>query len=409
MRLTILKNLKTMNADRIRLFKKKAMIALLYPLKMLPVVKNRVLFDNSLSHTYSDNLKYTIEKLLDTNADKLDIYFSVLDMNKYEYLRECGINLVKYGSLEYYITAMRSSVYVTNSGGYSFLPLKRNQLVINTWHGGGCYKKMGLDKVNVPARHAKELKYSAQKTGYFLCTCKMFSRVIKHALLIDDSKHLLIGMPRNDILVNYSGEKAQEKRNNIRARLGIKEGQMLVLFSPTYRKPKGEPFGKSLPIDYKIDGNRLCDALQRRFGGEWIFSFRFHPSIRYYIQCDTDMFPTNAINLSDYDDMQELLLAADVMINDFSSSIWDFMLTQKPCFIYACDMQDYITNTQLYSPINEWPFPKAENNDQLEQIILSFDEDDYKKKCNEHYSRLGGCESGKATDIVAELILKHCI
>ena len=108
------------------------------------------------------------------------------------------------------------------------------------------------------------------------------------------------------------------------------------------------------------------------------------------------------------EEMQELLLVADVMINDFSSSMWDYMLTGKPSFMFATDLEHYIKTTDLETPVSEWPFPKAINNDELEKNILDFDEEKYHRDCKRHYEQLGGCETGEATKLVGEYIYKEC-
>ena len=106
--------------------------------------------------------------------------------------------------------------------------------------------------------------------------------------------------------------------------------------------------------------------------------------------------------------MQELLCASDAMINDFSSSMWDFMLSGKPSFLFAIDLEHYIKTTEVYTPVDSWPFPKSVNNDQLEKNILEFNEDDYKAACKRHYDELGGTESGEATKLVCERIYNEC-
>ena len=391
--------------ESLRYIKKIAMIILLYPLRIIPLKRNLVLMDNSLSHTYSDSPKAVISELKSSDEGNIDITLSVFDVEKYANKNKKGINTVKYGSFMYYCKAMSCSVYLTNSGGYSYLPLRKKQIVINTWHGGGCYKKMGKDKKNVSKGFEKELKLAAKKTNYFLSSCKMFSDAIERALLIDKSKQLMVGLPRNDMLVNYSSHQSQEIREKTRESLGIKDNQKLVLYSPTYRKKLGEPFGKSIAAEYAIDVDRICSALSKRFGGEWIFGYRLHPNIRNEIQ----IIPDGTLDLTGYEDMQELILAADVMINDFSSCMWDFMLTNKPCFTYAADMKEYIEDTQVYSPVCDWPFPKAENNDELIHNILYFDYDQYHSECDRHYKELGGCETGKASKIVAQIIKQQCV
>ena len=115
----------------------------------------------------------------------------------------------------------------------------------------------------------------------------------------------------------------------------------------------------------------VCDALHERFGGRWIFAYRYHPCI---VNREKAKRMENVADFTDYDDMQELLLASDVLINDFSSSMWDFMLTGKPCFTFALDMDHYVETTKLYTPLNEWPFSKARSNEELAENILNFEE-----------------------------------
>ena len=114
------------------------------------------------------------------------------------------------------------------------------------------------------------------------------------------------------------------------------------------------------------------------------------------------------LDLSDYPDMQELLQTADAMLNDFSSSMWDFMLTGRPSFLFAVDLEHYVETTQVYTPVKDWPFPRSTNNDDLEKTILEFDEAAYAAACRRHYEELGGCETGKATELICKRIYEKC-
>lgn len=383
---------------------KRIMLIVLMPLRIFPIKKDRIILDNSLSHTYSDNPKYVIKKLCE-NTNKPEIILTLGKKTSSDEIAALDIKTTIHQSLLYYYYAMTSAVYVTNSGGYSYLPLRKSQIVINTWHGGGCYKIMGLDKNDVTDFFKREVRLAADKTDVMLSTCEAFASAVKKALLIQDEAIMRIGMPRNDILVNYKSNESQEKRKEVRERLGIKdENQRLVLFSPTYRKAQDRPFGESVAISYGVDEEKVCEALHHRFGGNWVFGYRLHPNVRN----SKKELPANVKDMSDYDDMQELILAADVMINDFSSCMWDFMLTGKPCFTFALDLQHYIEATKVYTPVEKWPFPKAETNEELIRNIEQFDEERYKKDCNTHYKELGGCESGKASEIVSDIIMQHC-
>lgn len=372
------------------------MLVILSPLKFCRTKKNRVIMDNCLAHNYSDNIKPIAEYLIRHYPKKFDIYVSVLDESAFSFLKEKGIKTVRFHSLKFYYIAMTSAFYVTNSGGYSYLPLKRNQYVINTWHGGGAYKKIGIDSYSADRFYRNELKLAAKKTTLFTATGSLFANLISNALLIPRDVFKLVGMPRNDVLVIGN----DELRKNVRKKIGLKENESLILYAPTYRKVDDNSFGKSIAIEYGIDPERVCKAMNTRFGGKWKFAIRLHPVVK-----NTEEFKKyDVVDLTAYDDMQELLLASDAMINDFSSSMWDFMLTGKPSFLFAKDLQHYIDTTAVYTPVENWPFPKSTTNEELEKNILEFDADKYKEDCDKHYQHLGGCETGKATAFVCEYI-----
>lgn len=386
-------------AELIRYIKKILMLVILAPLRILRVKKNRVIMDNCLAHNYADNIKPIAEKLINDYAGKFEIYVSVKNVDDYSFLLEKNITPVKFHSFKYYVTAMTSAFFITNSGGYSYLPLKKNQHVINTWHGGGAYKKIGVDAYSADNFLVHELKLGAKKVSMFTATGSMFADLISKALLIPRDRFVLVGMPRNDILVN--GDEGIKHR--VKEKLGIKEDEKIVLYAPTYRKIDDNTFGHSIAIEYGIDPDRVCRAMESRFGGKWRFAVRLHPVVK-----DINEFKNHdVLDLTSYDDMQELLLVADAMINDFSSSMWDYMLTGKPSFLYARDLQHYIETTAVYLPVDEWPFPKSTNNDELEQSILSFDETLYKENCIKHYDQLGGSETGKATEEVCKYMAER--
>lgn len=382
-------------------YKKILLRILLFPLRVFPVKQNRVFMHNDLAYNYSCNPKYVTEYLLKKYSGKFEIIISTKYPDKYQYLKKCGLKVVCFNSLKYFFYAITSKVFLTNSGGFSYIPMRKKQIVINTHHGGGAYKKIGLDVYGNTPIFRKDLLLSANNTSVFLSTCKKFTDIESNALLLPKKIIWEIGMPRNDMLINRDEVEYQR----IREKIGLKQEEKLVLYAPTYRKVQDNYFKDSIGISYGIDCRRVCKVLSKRFGGTWKFAFRFHPCV-----VNRDCFlKENVIDLSDYEEMQELLLAADVMINDFSSSMWDYMLTGRPSFLFATDFDHYIATTDVYTPVSEWPFPKSTNNDELEGAILEFDEKKYKEACKKHYHDLGGCETGKATEIVGNYIYEQCL
>ncbi|MBQ6848812.1 MAG: CDP-glycerol glycerophosphotransferase family protein [Clostridia bacterium] len=386
--------------EMLRFGKKVAMRVLLFPLRLIPVKKNRVVMMNNLAKTYADNPKYVTEYLLEHYPGQFEIIFPVNDMEKHAYLTEKGITPVRFNSFKYFYYAMTAQVFLSNSGGFSYLPLRKKQFVVNTWHGGGAYKKCGVDMYNNTRLFRADLKMSAKQTDVFMSTCEAFTREVSRSMLVPREIFWGVGMPRNDMLLNNN----QQKRAAIREKLGLAEDERLMLFAPTYRKPDDNYFKDSIAIDYGVDTGRVCAALETRFGGKWKFAFRYHPAVVNRGEFDQG----NVLDLTDYPDMQELLVAADAMINDFSSSMWDFMLTGRPSFLFATDLEHYVATTEVYTPVSSWPFPQSTNNDDLERTILEFSEADYAAACRRHYEELGGCETGEAAKLICQRIYDTC-
>ena len=107
-----------------------------------------------------------------------------------------------------------------------------------------------------------------------------------------------------------------------------------------------------------------------------------------------------------YPDMQELLVASDMLVTDYSSCMFDFAITGKPCFLFATDVTDYIKDRNFYFPLQSLPFPQADNNPELLQLVERFDEQEYLKKRKEFFGRLAFREDGQASQRCAKWILE---
>ena len=386
--------------ELIRYAKKIVMRACLTPIKLVPVKKNRVMLVNDLSYKYAGNPKSVCEGLEQLYPGKFEIVMAVSAPSEYAHLEERGIKLVKFNSPAYFFYGLTSKVFLTNSGGFSYLPIRKKQYVINTWHGGGAYKKCGTDMYNDSELFRKDLRLQGDHTNAFLSSCRRFTEEVSRAMLVPREVFWEIGLPRNDIMLRGDAKL----RRKVREKLGLQEDEKLILFAPTYRKINDNYFKDSVAISYGVDTKRVCAAMEQRFGGKWRFAIRYHPCVVNR----GDMEDTGAMDLTDYEDMQELMLASDAMINDFSSSMWDFMLTGRPSFLFAVDLDHYVATTEVYTPVAEWPFLQSVNNDELERNILEFDEEKYAAACKRHYDGLGGCETGKATELVCQRIYQQC-
>jgi CDP-glycerol glycerophosphotransferase len=289
---------------------------------------------------------------------------------------------------------LTSKYYISNVQVEPIFPFRETQIVINTWHGGGAYKRVGFETpvYNKRRRYMKELvKIRARHTSYIIASCEKFKTFMAKDWSISQDKFLEIGMPRNDVFF-----KSVSLKEKIRIRFNINAHCNIVLYAPTYRSLPSSPD----PFNFSLDCEELLKTLKRKFNRDFVLLFRAHINFNNSLNIDSDKL----INVSNYPDMQDLLYAADILINDYSSSMWDFSLTYKPCFIFAPDLREYSKTQGFYTPINEWPFPIAETNEQLVNNILDFDETKYNNAIKKHHLDLGSYENGTASEQLFKIV-----
>lgn len=360
---------------------------------IFPIKKNTVIFINEHSHNFSDNLKYLALYMLKREKNIKIVYA----LKNFDEVRDFPIIPVKIFSIKYFYYALTSSVIVVNAGGISYLPLRKEQLSINTWHGGGPYKKTGADSI-ASVWYRLQTKKNAENIDYVMSSCRICTKEEAKSLYYNDSQVLNSGSPRVDMFFeDYSIIK-----NNVYKYFNIKSTKKIILYAPTYRGIfegyDGVLKNSVLNLDYK----KLITAVKNRFGGEWVFAIRLHPRLKNIKICSKDI-----INMNDYPDVQEILASTDILITDYSSIMWDYSFTKKPCFIFATDLEDYISERGFYMEPSHWPFPISTDNDELVSTIANYDERKYFDKLSQHYIDVGSYEHGNACKVAYEKILNH--
>ena len=354
-----------------------------------PFHPKRIIFTSYLGKQYSCNPKY-ISEYIQKHAPEYEIVWAFQSPEEFSELEKYGIRLVKYNSFPFIRLCLSSGYIVTNVRDMNHIPFTHRQTVINTWHGGGAYKTVGSSTaVQSPSERFRQ--NIAHKTNLtFLSSSKAFTDLTLRNSFHHNGKILECGMPRNDILIHTADSDLRKK---LLDHFHLPADQKLLIYAPTYRENK-------TASDYSFDTKAVKTMLSQRFGGNWSILFRCH----YYIVEDAKNLSSDYINASDYPDMQELLYAANMLITDYSSSIWDFSFTGRPCLLYATDLNDYQVSQGFYSDIHTWPFPLAESNQELLDNIQHFSFDTYTKAIQQHHEDLGSYESGTACREVLKYI-----
>lgn len=372
-------------------FIKKLIYFTLHIFWIVPIRKNRIFLLNELSFKYGDNLKYINEYLNEHLKKTYDVIFPLTNKNE---ALDNDLKYVKPFSLSYFIFLISSSVIITNAGGVSYIPIRKKQLVINTWHGGGPYKKTG-GALFQDKWYLKELKMQKKNVKYMVSSCKICTEKENKSMLYENDSCLPFGMPRNDIFFDTT----LLLRKKIFDLYDIADHVKIVLFAPTFRSnPTDFTDSKKYHVS-DMDYEKLLEVLKHKFGGYWQLAIRLHPKLKNEV-----IDVANAVNFTNYPDMQELLYISDVVITDFSSLMWDFSLTNRPCFLYADDIDEYERERGFYMSSKKWPYPIARNNAELINNIATFDLEKYRKDVANHHKECGSYEKGIACESIVNMI-----
>ncbi len=375
---------------------KRVLSLVLHIMWIFPVRRNKVLFINDHSYTYSDNLKYLAEYLAEHEPGKYDMYFSLKDRTG---LKDKRIKPVRFMSPKHFYHVITAGTVITNNSGIMYFPIRKQQLVINTWHGGGPYKVTGVGNINT-YWYRKDLKYNASKTNYILSDSKVFTEQEARGLFYTRRQCISCGMPRMDLL--FDAAAIESARRKIFRKYKLPGEDKLLLYAPTFRGQFEDYSGVIADDMLEIDICGAVRALEERFGGKWHFALRLHPRLKGARFNDAGL-----INMTEHPDAEELLLAADALITDYSSVIWDFSFLHRPCFVFARDINDYEVKRGFYIPPEEWPYPIAETNRELTENILSYNAAEQSRKIKMHHKAVGNYERGVSRETVMRLVDRH--
>jgi CDP-glycerol glycerophosphotransferase len=368
----------------------KAISLLFLVMRLFPVHKNKIVFCTAKGKRYGDNPMYISDALL-KRGKNYEIVWLLRDSVEEDI--PAGVTRRRYSFLSEIYELATAKVWVdSNMKSAGFLK-RRGQLYIQTWHGSYGLKKMGSDLGDkLPAVDRRIYQYNSKRTDVMLSNSKRTTEIYRRTIWYG-GKILEYGSPRNDIFF----EQATGVREKV-DRYFHTAGKRIVLYAPTFRNDYRTD-------DFKLDYERLLAALQEKFRGDWVVFVRLHPN-NMAEAADFIQYTDRILNATDYSVMQELLVAADVLVTDYSSCMFDFATTKKPCFLYATDVARYKEERDNYFEMEELPFPLAENNEQMGEIIDAFDQVKYENGLEELFALVGLNETGHASEIAADYIEK---
>lgn len=351
----------------------------------------KLVLSNFHGRGFGDNPKYIALNLLERNPE-LDIVWAIGrgDIATTDKL-PTGIRTVAYGSLEYYRELATARVWIDNEHKNLLSRKREDQFYIQTWHGVGPLKKIEHDAVKLPGSYLEMADRDMGMVDLCVSASRFNTEQFRRAFRYK-GEILECGYPRNDIFFDNSFDRESVLRG-----LGIPVDACVLLYAPTFRD-------MDTSDEEKLDLSMAARAMARRWKKEAIVLVRNHPD-----RAD-ELLPgcldVKHIDVSTYGDVQELLKISDVLITDYSSIMWDFSLQRKPVFLFHPDNEKYEVERGFYLSFAELPYFEVASNQEMSDLISTFDEKAYIERVNIFLAKYGSYDEGRAAEMVADRILE---
>ena len=300
---------------------------------------------------------------------------------------------LKYGSREW-LQVLATAKYLVNNSAFPWYFKKvSGQVYLQTWHGTPLKRLVrDIEAGKVSTQYLSTMRKESATWDFLISPSAYATTCFKSAFDFPvkggSGKTLEVGYPRNDRL-NASADVRVEIRNRVRKQLGVKPQTQLVLYAPTWRDTNRNAIGTLQTVNYIDAGTKLPKGFQLMYRG-------------HSMTLDAHNFKTanGAIDVTDYPDITELYLAADVLITDYSSVMFDFAVTGKPIVFLTPDIEKYVADRGFYFDfVAEAPGPLCETTAEVVDALENIN--DVAKQHDKAYKawqqKFTSLEDGKAT------------
>lgn len=287
---------------------------------------HRIIFQSMIGKSFGDSPRVLFDRI--RNDKRFDGYKFVWAFDDPEKFHVKGAEKVKLNSLSYYIETLRAGIWITNVNierGLRYKP--KSTVYLNTWHG------VPVKIIGNSQKTRSDYDYS--DVDFMCCSCEFERNIFIRDFKVRKEATVKCGMPRNDELYHIDAKLIDKYRKE----LNIPADKKVILYAPTWRDSSDG--GKSYQISPPID----IDYWQRLLGDEYVMLFRMH-------HLTTEMmgitFNDFVRDLSDYPEINKLMIVADILISDYSATIFDYSILERPIISFAYDYEEYSQNRGFY-------------------------------------------------------------
>ncbi|MDF5751391.1 CDP-glycerol glycerophosphotransferase family protein [Spongiactinospora sp. TRM90649] len=291
-------------------------------IRLLPRRPDLAVFEADVGKGYTGNPRYIYEEVRRRGLPISAVWSASRRRTDFP----ADVPLVRRMSWRYVWTLARAAYWVDSHGFPLDFPKPRGTRYLQTWHGQGI-KTIGYNAPDLRGDFdgpRRQWRSAVARWDALVSPGEEFERTFLPSNGYGGPV-LRYGSPRCDVLVN--GDPAAARR--VRDRLEIPDGRRVLLYAPTYRD-SAKYSGASVRADLVEMAEALSD--------EWVLVLRTHPVERFTVPQHVRHFVRPA---GSYPEVNDLMLAADALITDYSSLMCDFAVTGKPMLFLIDDWDEY--------------------------------------------------------------------
>ncbi|UBH16501.1 glycosyltransferase [Macrococcus armenti] len=363
--------------------------------------ENQILYQSRDGKSMTDSPLAIFEYLI--ADDKFSKYKHVWVADSKERLLEFKHNYGHLNNVEFviketkeYLKNLTTAKYLFNNSTFPYyFTKKKDQVYINTWHGTPL-KYMGLDIPN-SLKGSQNIIKNFLSSDYIITQNKHTTEVFKRAFKLEglyDGEILELGYPRMD---NTIISNKYEIFNSLKmCNIVLKHDKKIALFCPTWR-------GTDVNNPLDVIDEYVTTITELEKSTEYQILLKLHPFL--YDKVKDDIRIAKYI-IPDAFDTNKLLKIVDLMITDYSSIYFDFLVTGNPVIFFTTDYDEYSTSRGLYIETEKLPGPVVKTTDELIHAIKTkqFSEkrilDNYQNHVNKYLSNDDGNVTEKLVSIV---------
>lgn len=335
-----------------------------------------ILFVSFMGKNFNDSPKVIYDKLVEDPYFKdYQFVWAFNEPQKYR-IKNNNTQKVKMDSFKYLKSALKASYWITNVNIERGLHFKKDYTKsINTWHG------IPLKKIGNDVQGRNDFDFS--DTDLFCYSGDYEYEIYKRAFKLTDHNLYKIGMPRNEIVVKSDSSIIDKVNNKFN-----RKNKKIILYAPTWR---GNP-----------DDLKLMDLIkwEKKLSNEYILLIKAHGLTKKFNLTESSFF----IDVSNYEETSELIVAADILITDYSSIMFDFSLLSKPIFLYTTDYDKYLEERGVYFDLKKIGLSIFENENLLLEHIQNYDKSEEYENVQKFKNRFIEVLNPKASETIIKFM-----